>query len=90
MTLKYQGVSERRGLKDGMYINVPTKWATDSLGRVTADAIQQIMEALKEEWITIDDYDYVFSTDNCLGGLINTPLRAGWRGRKVLNHWREV
>lgn len=92
MTLRYGGVSLRRGgLKKGMYVTVPTKWATDNYGNVTADAIPEIMEALEEKWITIDDYDHVFHTYKYdQGGLINSPLRAGWRGCKVLVHWNEV
>lgn len=92
MTLKYTG-SKRGSLKEGMYVNVPTNWATGFNGCVTTDAIPEIMEALEEKWITVDDYDSVFDTykDSDFGGLLRIDSRRpGYRAGRMLCWWRKV
>ena len=93
MVLKYTGISRRRGgLKEGMYLIVPTNWAT-ALDHVTKDAIPEIMEALDDKNITIsgDDYEHVFATFavekwEWASPLINPGRRAG----KILSFWEKV
>ena len=91
MTLKYNGFN-RGSLKEGMYVNVPTNWATGLSGMVTKDAIPEIMEALEEKWITFDDYDTVFETlnDKDYGRLLGYGCRPGHRAGRMLRWWRKV
>ena len=92
MVLRYGGISRRRGgLKEGMYVTVPTNWATGIGGNVSKDAISEIMEALEEKWITIYDYDAVFDTSEDIGNYLPSfPRRAGYRAGKVLTWWKKV
>lgn len=90
-TLRFSGYDgERSRLKEGMFLNVPTDWATDFFGRVSKDAIQEIMEALEEKGITIHHYDWVFDTDNVGRGLAGFPRKHGWRADAVLRSWKKV
>lgn len=95
ITLKFTGLDCRRGgLRQGMYVNVPTNWATDSVGgNVTKDAISEIMEVLDDKYITIPDgdYDHVFSTYAVEEWrLSSAPLRPGRRAGKALLYWEKV
>ena len=92
MTLRFCGSSQRRGgLKKGMYVTVPTNWATGLSGKVSKDAISEIMEALEEKWITIDDYDFVFTTHEDIGNYLPSfPRRSGWRAGEILLYWEKV
>lgn len=98
ITLRYSGADRRRGgLREGMYVNVPTNWYVDDFGKkVTKDAIPEIMEALEDKHITIsaDDYDHVFYTvetsylpeSKWPGGQVRSYKRNG----RVLLHWEKV
>ena len=88
ITLKYGGYQDGR-LKTGMYLNVPTNWAKGICGNITTDAIPEIMEALEEKWITVNDYDHVFATmkDTLLK---NDFGRPGRNAGKVLLCWKKV
>ena len=89
MVLKYTGISLRRGgLKEGMYLTVQKNYSTDLIGHVAKAAIPEIMEELENKWITIDDYDYVFSTIKAMGGM--ATLGPGWRESEVLRNWKKV
>ena len=92
MILRYGGISRRRGgLTEGMYVTVPTNWATGIGGRVSKDAISEIMEALEEKRITIYDYDAVFDTSEDIGNYLPSfPRYPGFRAGKVLTWWRKV
>ena len=92
ITLKYTGLSRRGGLGEGMYLNVPTNWAT-ARDHVTKDAIPEIMEALEEKHIVISpkDYDHVFYTCAVEKWEWETPLiNPGRRAGKVLMYWDKV
>ena len=92
MTLKYYG-RKNGSLKEGTYVNVPTIWATGLDKCVTTDAIQEIMEALEEKWITVDDYDSVFYSisDRDFGGLLRGDcFHSGYRAGRMLMYWRKV
>ena len=98
ITLRYTGPDLRRGgLREGMYVNVPTNWYTDEFKqRVTKDAIPEIMEALDDKHITIpgDYYDIVFDTietsslpeSKWPGGQVRSYKRNG----RVLFNWKKV
>ena len=98
ITLRFTGADRRRGgLREGMYVNVPTNWYVDDFGKkVTKDAIPEIMEALEDKYITIsgDDYDHVFCTvetsylpeSKWPGGQVRSYKRNG----RVLLHWEKV
>ena len=93
ITLRYCGYAGRYSrLKEGMYVTVPTNWATDSVGGcVTKDAIPEIMEELEKKRITVDDYDSVFYTMKVdRWQLAGPPLRPGYKACKVLLNWRKV
>ena len=94
ITLKFTGSDRRRGgLREGMYVNVPTNWATDIGGSVSKDAIPEIMEALDDKYITIsgDDYEHVFYTYAVRNEQMSSfPRRPGWRAGKALLYWKKV
>ena len=94
MVLKYTGTSLRRGgLKEGMYVTVPTNWATCISGKVSKDAISEIMEALDDKNITIsgDDYEHVFATFTVENWEWASPLiNPGRRAGKTLLFWKKV
>ena len=98
ITLRFTGLDRRRGgLREGMYVNVPTNWKVDEYTKlVTKDAIPEIMEALDDKYITIsgDDYDNVFCTTETShlpervtpGGGVLSYKRNG----RVLLYWEKV
>lgn len=88
MILKYCGRQEGR-LRDGMCVNVPTNWAVGVCGLISADAIEEIMEALDRKQIINYDYDYVFRTQDDSLLRLETG-RPGYRAGKTLFRWEEV
>ena len=92
MTLKYDGPTIG-DLKKGTYVRVPTNWKTGlGYGCVTKAAIDEIIEALEDKGITVDDYDYVFSqVDNMKPGELSCRYaRAGVIPKVELLFWTKV
>ena len=84
ITLRYTGPTSEGGLlKEGVSVDVPTDWATNSKGCVTANAIAEIMIALYRQK-NIGVYDYK-TIDN-----FKKTYSISLKGFKWLKHWKKV
>ena len=81
-TLRYSGPPSRCGnLREGVCVDVPTNWDTDSSGRVSEKAMGEIIPALIRKGINIDDISFCDTFDEFIS-------LKGFKKR--LKFWTEV